>query len=640
MTGTGRVSGRTPTPRLRAAVVTALAAAAVLVATAPVALAADTYATTYANAYANSTASTYATANSNVAAYASAYADSAQDTGAWQRAGRPDRLMVIRPGTVDLLSHGVLVRQLYPALGALQLSWLAANSGQEWISYAPGDHSTAVVRTAVLLSPGTTLRIGSQTKTVRFAAGTTAAAGSWIRGSNATLDIRDTTLEAVGPAGSGPVPGNAQGRPYLAMGSAGRMDLTGTTVDGFGRTGPVPAQQTGVTWGRGSTGSAVNSTFTGGRTGLRLAGSTGVRLDTVTVKDAVEDGVILDADRGTSVTALTSQGNGRNGLAVGGTDNRTLAGVTTGGNGGVGVKATAQHGLRLTGPVSHGDHGGGIRLVSCAACAVDRPEVDGAAVAVAVSGPGSQVAIGDPVLDHGATGISLAAGIAGATVTGGTVSGFERGIAVAGSHVTVSGTKVSGSATGIAVYGQASHVALRTVTVSGGRFGATLSGTTSAVTLTAVRISGASSKGLSSASPGLRVTGGSVSGATTAVDLGAAADLRSLAISGTHRGVHLATGVHVTARDLDVLAERKGIETDRGARLDLTDSRVRAPIALTGAGTVQRHGSTRITLPPFPWLGFAALAALTLAVIFQSVHQVRHRRTPRPPVAAHVRNTA
>jgi hypothetical protein len=96
----------------------------------------------------------------------------------------------------------------------------------------------------------------------------------------------------------------------------------------------------------------------------------------------------------------------------------------------------------------------------------------------------------------------------------------------------------------------------------------------------------------------------------------------------------------VTGSALDVLAERKGIEVDRGGSLDLRDSRVRAPIALSGAGSVRRLGDTEVTLPPFPWLGFAALLALTLAIGLQTVHQVRHRRTPIPRVAGHVRNIA
>ncbi|MFD3451756.1 right-handed parallel beta-helix repeat-containing protein [Streptomyces sp. NPDC058691] len=565
------------------------------------------------------------------------------DTAAWERTGRPERLMVIRPGTVALVSRGTVVRRLYPQAGALPLSWLVANAGHDWVARSSGGGTAAVqMKTAVLLTPGTTLRIGPDTAKVLFTAGRTAASGTWIRGSRAGLEVRDATLGSVGEDGNEPAAGDAAGRPYILMGAGGRLDLDHSTVTGFGLpgTGPGLSRFSGVTWGKGSTGSAVGSSFVGNRTGLRLAGSTGVKLSDVTVKGSLEDGVVLNKDAGTVIEGLASQDNGRNGLTAGGTDDRALTGVGTSGNRGSGIKATAQSGLRLTGVTSQGDQGGGIRLVSCAACTVDTATVHGAPVALAVSGAGSQVAVVDPRFSSGTTGITLAAGIGGATVSGGTVQGFERGIAVSGSAVSVRQTAVSDSLTGVSVYGQAHEVSLRGVTVRGGRVGVTASDTTSAVTLTDVRVSGTTRKGLSSASPGLRVTGGSVSGATTAVDLGASARLDTLTISGARRGLHLAAGVHATGTALDVLAERKGIEVGRGARMDLTDSRVRAPIALFGPGDVHRIGHTRVTLPPFPWLGFAALLALTLAAGLQTVHQVRHRRTPTPQVASHVRNTA
>jgi hypothetical protein len=594
-------------PVLRAAAVT-VAAAAALTAAAPTALAAGS------------------TAN--------------PDTGAWQRSGRPERLMVVRPTSVDLVSNGTVVQRLYPAAGSVAISWLAANVGQSWISHAHGNLTTVQVRAAVLLTPGTTLRIGPVTKKVLFTAGTTAASGTWIRGSRATLDVRGTTLGSVDTNGRETSAAGTAGSPYILMGAGGQLDITDSTITGFGLPGTGHAGFSGVTWGKGSTGYAVGSSFVGNRTGLRLAGSSGVRLSKVTVKGSVGDGVVLNGDTGTTVQNLTSQGNGRNGLAAGGTDQRNLSGISTRDNHGSGVKATAQNGLRLTGVTSQGDKGGGIRLVSCAGCTVDRAVVDGAPVALAVSGAGSQVTVKDPQLSNGVTGISLAAGIKGASVSGGTVRAFERGIAISGSDVTVRATTVRDSRTGISVYGQAGNAALNGVTVRGGRVGVTASGTTSGISLTGVRISGTSSKGLSSASPGLRVTGGSVSGATTAVDLGASARLDTLTVSGARRGVHLAAGVHATGTALDVLAERKGIEVGRKARMDLTDSRVRAPIALSGQGSVQRHGNTQVTLPPFPWLGFAALLALTLAAGLQTVHQVRHRRTPLPRVAGHIRNIA
>src|SRR5262249_17862830 len=158
-----------------------------------------------------------------------------------------------------------------------------------------------------------------------------------------------------------------------------------------------------------------------------------------------------------------------------------------------------------------------------------------------------------------------AAGIAGATVTGGTVGGFDRGIAIGASEVTVARTTVTGSATGVKIYGHARDVALNSVTVRGGRTGVTASGATTDVVLSGLHISNTARKGLASASKGLTVVGGSVSGTVTGVDLGASARIRTLTISDSRRGIHLSADVHATGQGLDVLAERKGIEADSGA---------------------------------------------------------------------------
>lgn len=562
------------------------------------------------------------------------------DLAAWQRTGKPDRLIVVRPGVVDLVRHGLIeARRRSPGVADVPMSWLAANAGPDWITQRGDDPSVVQVRAAVLLTPGTTLRIGRVTRKVLFTAGGSKASGTWIRGSRATLDIRDTTLAAVGSEG-GDLADDTPLRPYIYMGAGGRLDIKNSTVSGFGLSGRAPSRFSGVTWGKGSTGSAVGSTFQGNRTGLRLAGSTRVRLDDVTAKDSTEDGFVLNRDTGTSVTGLTARSNGRNGVTVGGTDGRTLSRVTTRDNKGIGVRATPQNGLSLIGADSGSDRGGGIRLLSCVNCTVSDATVQHTKVAVSVAGPGSRVTVNKARLTGGHTGISLGKDIHSAAITGGTVGDFERGISVSGPQVTIAGTRIDGSRTGISVNGRAHGAALREVTITDSRTGVTAAATTTGVSLTAVQVKNASGKGLASASTGLRIKGGSISGASTAVDLGAPARLDGLTITQAHRGIHLARTVRATGTGLDVLAERKGIEADRGAVIAITDSRVRAPLAMAGDGEILRHGHTEVTLPPFPWLGFAAIVALLAAIALQTVHQVRHRHTPRPKVARHVRNTA
>ncbi|MFF4798936.1 right-handed parallel beta-helix repeat-containing protein [Streptomyces sp. NPDC001351] len=558
----------------------------------------------------------------------------ASDLAAWQRTGQPDRLLVIRPGMVDLVRHGVLESRRISGAGAVPLSWLVTNTGSEWIDRHGDDLSVVQIRAAVLLSPGSGLRIGAVTKKVLFTTGDSTASATWIRGSRATLDIRDTTLAATGPSGGTMV------RPYISMGSGGRLDITDSTISGFGLTGRASSRFSGVTWGKGSAGSAVGARFEGNRTGLRLEGSTGVRLNNVTVEHSLQDGVVLSGDTGTSVAGLTSRSSGRNGVVVGGTANRTLSGITTQDSSGIGIRATPQNGLVLNGIQSRSDRGGGIRLQSCAECTITGAAVQGTQVAVAVTGPGSRAVVKAPRLTGSRTGISLDEDIESATVTGGTVSGFQRGIAISGPKATVTGTRIENGLTGISLNGKARHAVVHDVRIDDCRTGMTAGSTTTDVSLTGVRVTNASGKGLTSASPGLRVTDGHVSGASTAIDLAAPALLDKVTVTGAHRGIHLTPGVRATGTALDVLAERKGIEADRGAVIDITDSRIRAPLALGGAGRILSHGRTVVTLPPFPWLGGAAILALLTAIALQTVHQVRHRHTPRPQVPRHVRNTA
>ncbi|WP_320781221.1 right-handed parallel beta-helix repeat-containing protein [Streptomyces sp. CRN 30] len=562
------------------------------------------------------------------------------DVAAWQRNDRPDRLVVIRPHSVSLVERGSVVQRLVPPAGVVPLSWLAARTGGQWIAYDPGDRSTVRVGAAVLLTPDTILRVDERTKNVLMSAGRTAASGTWIRGSRAALDIEGVTLSSVGADGSRPAPADAPGRPYLAMGADGRLDIRGSTVEGFGRVGR--AAQSGVTWGRMSTGSVTFSTFDGNRTGLRLSGSSGVTLREVTVQRSAGDGIVLEGDRGTTADGLTAQAGGGGGIVLdGGPDPRVLTGVVTRGNGKAGVRAVDQDGLRLESPVSHGDRSG-VELSSCANCTVSWPTVhDTSRDALRVDGAGSHVTVERPRLNGNGqgTGIRLASGIAGARVTGGKVVGFARGIGIEGSHTEVSDISLAHNRTGVTVGGRADRVALQGLLIAGGHTGVTVGREARHVTLSGFGINETSSKGLVSASPGLRAAFGRVSGATSSVVLEARADLRNLKIDETHRAVHLSGGVRATGRELDILAQRRGIQTDHGARMALTDSRVRAPMALTGDGSTTRHGRTSVSLPPFPWLGAAALSALLLAVLLQTIHHVRHRRTPRPKVAAHVRNT-
>ena len=126
-------------------------------------------------------------------------------------------------------------------------------------------------------------------------------------------------------------------RPVLSSGSAARA-----------RSPSVPGVA-GVSWGEGSTGSAVDARFERNEVGLLLDRSVGVRLSHVIVENSVLDGLVLRGDRATTLTEVISMNNGGSGVIISGPGRRHVTGLRATGNAAVGVMAITQTGLVLTG---------------------------------------------------------------------------------------------------------------------------------------------------------------------------------------------------------------------------------------------------------------------------------------------------
>ncbi|MEK8174650.1 hypothetical protein NKH77_53320 [Streptomyces sp. M19] len=111
-------------------------------------------------------------------------------------------------------------------------------------------------------------------------------------------------------------------------------------------------------------------------------------------------------------------------------------------------------------------------------------------MALSVTGSDSDVEVREPELDGGGSGFGLLLkpGIERATVTAGTVSGFDRGIGITGNHVRVERTTLTHNRTGIAVGGYADRVALHGVRLNGCRNGITAFATSRHVTLSDVHV--------------------------------------------------------------------------------------------------------------------------------------------------------
>lgn len=569
----------------------------------------------------------------------------------WAQVGEPDRLIIIRATSVDVIQNDTLLIHLPRAGGIVTFPWLALKIGSPWISMPnPG---TAVLSAALLLSPGTRMRVGPDVRRLFLSGGTARASASWIRCEQASLTISGvalSSLRAGNQAGGQPVPAKWGGRPYVYAAAGARLDVTGSTVSDLGeppsgqagalasatRSGAPPASarvvMAGVIWGRGSTGSAVSVRFERNQVGLALVRSVGVRLRNVTVENSVFDGLLLRGDRGTRLTGVISRSNGGSGMIISGAGPRHLSGLIAAANAAAGVSAVTQTGLVLTGVRTAEDGGGGVRLVGCVRCTVsDLVAVGDGETALTISGASDDVSVTGANLDGGETGVTIAAGTKAVTLRGAVVTGFRRlGVGIAGTGVSVLRSHISGSPVAVRVYGSAARIRLSSVTVRGGVDGVIVTHTVASVSLSDVTVTGVAHNGVTSASAALRMSGGHIYGGQVGISLLAPADITGVDIDRVVIGIHDRAPGTVDASQIHVVAERYGIKTDAGARVDLSDSVIRAPVTLTGAGYISRDSLTVLSLPPIPWLGFTAITAVLLAITLQTIHLLR-RGSPRAP---------
>jgi hypothetical protein len=141
-------------------------------------------------------------------------------------------------------------------------------------------------------------------------------------------------------------------------------------------------------------------------------------------------------------------------------------------------------------------------------------------------------------------------------------------------------------------------------------------------------------------SHGTSITGGTISGGDTGVDAGAAVSLSGTAISGASIGLHAAAGVEVRADRISIRALRTGAHLEDGGGLLLSGSTVLAPVGIKGRVVYSGHNT--VALPPFPWLGIVAIAAIVLGLLLETVHALRQagRISTRAVAPDHVLNTA
>lgn len=568
-----------------------------------------------------------------------ARADTETALAAWNRMGRPYRLIILRRTTIELVDGGGVRARLTRPPGALTIGGLAdrlrdvpRRRGEDrWIARTAA--GTVTLSAALLLGGGTALHVGGSTRRLLLTGGPDRSRAAWIQGGKARITIDGADVRSWDPATRRPVAAGAAGRPYLKVGDGGALTITGSRLGDLG----APGAGWGVTWSKGATGAIRDSSVTANHVGLALAGSERVTIDKVEVTGSARTGVLLRDDTGTRITALTADEGGGDGLHVTGGAGRTVHGVTARRNQGFGVTATGTPRLALTGTRTARNGKGGVLLDDCGGCLLKNPGAADEPVAVHVTGPGSvDVRVLDAHVRGGTTGIRVAPTTRRVSVENAQVDGATTGLALSGAGVGARGGRWRPVKTGALLYGKATGVHLTGVTVQGGATGVRATRTATGARLTDVTVTGVSGPAISSASPGLTVIGGRISGAATGLALRANATLTGTHVAQVARGLRATMRAGVAADRLDVAAADTGVAAAEGARVTLTGSRVRAPVALDG--DVELRAGNTIIPTSFPWLGVVAIGVLMSALLLHTVHRVRQGRALPVQAPPHVLN--
>ena len=212
------------------------------------------------------------------------------------------------------------------------------------------------------------------------------------------------------------------------------------------------------------------------------------------------------------------------------------------------------------------------------------------------------------------------------TVQDSTIVGARvAGVAVGGSEVELRAVSVSDSLSGVRIERGAHEVTAVDLTVSGGQDGVVAAPGTTRVVLQNLTTDGVENDAVRSFSPNARILGGTITGATTGITVGAAATISGTSITLVNDGIRARSGGLVQADGVEVHAIAVGINAEAGTPFLLTGSRVHALEAVRGQLT--QAGVNDLSLPPLNLLGAIGAPFILLALVLELVHVARQHRS-------------
>lgn len=547
----------------------------------------------------------------------------AKSEAIWESRGRPDRLIIIRRGSIDSVENGRLERHAVRPVSTITLGTVADYVPSSWLSV---DGATARLSATLVLTTGITLRVGTTVSQLLLTGGATPQAAASLFVGAGALSLRGVKVTSADPVSGAPMP-DTPGRPYISVAANGRLDVADAAVDALGATVGTKTFAA-IVFGEGSHGSVVGTTLTANTIGLMLEGSVGVVVENVSASQSASNGIVLSGDTGTSLLGIMVEGNNANGVFVTGkSTTRVISGITTRGNHDFGVSVTSQTGTQVSGIVALGDGAGGVEINHSTNATVSDLTTTDEPVALYSHVSSNHLTLAHLNVTGGRRGIVIEKTTIGVTLVASTVNGADLGISLGGHQMSLTDVNVVGSQTAATVERGASNVSVDGLTISGGNFGFIANPGTSGVVLRNLVAEDVSTTALRALSPGEQVVGGRIDGSTTGIDVQAATTLSGLAIVGAGTGVRARSTTAIHAMQVDVTAVSVGINVADGTPFVLTDSRVHALESIRG--TTVEQGVNDLSLPALSVLGAIGVPLILLAILLEGVALLRQRRSAR-----------
>ncbi|GAA5114361.1 hypothetical protein GCM10023320_11390 [Pseudonocardia adelaidensis] len=220
------------------------------------------------------------------------------------------------------------------------------------------------------------------------------------------------------------------------------------------------------------------------------------------------------------------------------------------------------------------------------------------------------------------------------TFTGARVAGAS----IDGAGIALSGVQISAVRSGVRVERGAHDIRLTDVAVTGGQDGLVTAPATTGLVVSGLTVTDVGADGVRTFSPDARITGSTITGGTTGIDVAAGTTITNTTITGAEEGIHSRSPDPVHAAGITVDTVELGVNIAPGSPFLLTDSNVHALESVRGQ--VDQIGTNDLSLPPLNLLGAIGVPLVVLAIVLEELHTARQRRMGtapgrrRPPLPA------